>query len=300
MRRDLMERLAAADPLRDGEQLDADAQREAEALLARIVATPPEPIAKPRLRRWIVPAVAAACAAAVAAVVFVGSDVDQAVAARSAAALSRDDSVYHIVERRTVTGIQGPTTVPVFIESWYASDGRFHEKFFEDDGGRRGRLLEEAAGKRPGWVLRWHGEQNELFAGGIGGGQGELPVIDPAGDPGATLRALEARGALKLEGSTRDGYRLVSDPVSADDGEYRFEYEVDRETYLPREQRWSLTRGSETIGIVKEFRLYERLPLDAAGGAQLDLDPHPDASCSAEANQPSRSDLGFVNPCRDG
>jgi hypothetical protein len=38
--RDPMEMLAAADPLRDGEQLTPEEEREAEALLARLLATP--------------------------------------------------------------------------------------------------------------------------------------------------------------------------------------------------------------------------------------------------------------------
>jgi hypothetical protein len=252
----------------------------------------------PRLPRWTVATAAVAAAAAVAAVVFIGSDVDQAVAARSVAALSREDSVYHVVQRRTVTGDRrGPTTIPVRIESWYASDGRLHEKFFD---GEDGRLLEEAAGKS--WLIRWHGEENRLFAEGRPSSQGadELPVIDPAGDPGATLRALEARGALRVDGETDGGYRLVSDPIEAENGEYRFEYVVDRETYLPIEQRWSLTVDGQTTGLVREFLTYDRLPLDAAADAQLDLDPHPDATCSAEANQATTRDLGFVNPCRAG
>ena len=51
-----------------------------------------------------------------------------------------------------------------------------------------------------------------------------------------------------------------------------------------------------TIGMVREFLTYERLPLDEE---QLDLDPHPGATCSAEANQPGERELGFVNPCRE-
>jgi hypothetical protein len=281
--RDLMERLAAADPLRD------DEQQPDEALLARILATPPEPVRQHRVRRYSIATAAVAAAAAAAAVVFVGSDAEEAVAARSAEALSRADSMYHVVQRRTVTGMEGPTTVPIRIESWYAPDRRMHEKFFLD-----GRLVEEAAGKS--WLIRWNGEQNRLGVEGRGpsAAGGKLPVIDPTGDPGGTLRALEARGALKEEGTSPDGYRLVSDTIEIGTVEYRFEYVVDKETYLPSEERWTMTEDGRTIGMVREFLTYERLSLDED---QLDLDPHPGAECSAEANQPTERDLGFVNPC---
>ena len=289
--RDLMERLAAADPLRDDEHpLDA----EADALLARIVATPPEPVHRHRVRRYSIATAAVAAVATVAAVVFVGSDADEAVAARSAAALGRADSVYHVIQRRTITGDrQGPTTIPVRIESWYSSDRRLHEKYFDAEDGR---LLEEAAGRS--WLIRWNVDQNRLFAEGRGpsGNAGKLPLLDPSGDPGLTLQALVARGALEVEEETDDGYRLVSEPIEVDVGEYRFEYVVDKQTYLPVEERWTLTDGGETIGMVREFLTYERLPLDEAE-AQLDLDPHPDATCAQGADQATERDLGFVNPC---
>lgn len=309
---DLMERLAAADPLREDERLDPAAEGEAEALLARLLATPVAPgPAKRRTRRWTLAIAAVACVAVAAftAVTLVGSDddVEQSVAERSIAALAREDSVYHILQRRRVSGDlpRGARTEPVLIESWYASDGRIHETFFADDGGRRGRLLEEVAGRRgrTGQVLRYYADQNRLFAGGIGGGAaGDLPVIDPAGDPGSTLRALEARGALKVDGTTavgdRRGYRLVSEPIDLDGFEYRFEYVVDAVTYLPLSLRWSMTESGRTTGFDFEYLTYERLDLDARSRARLDLDPHPGAECARGADQAREEELGFPNPCR--
>jgi hypothetical protein len=315
--KDLMTRLAAADPLPDAERLDPGAEREAEALLARLLATPAAPQApRPRVRRWTVAVAAVAC---VAALVFValnlvdsdapGPGVEQAVAAKTVAALTRADSVYHVLQHRRITGnLGGKTAVPVQIESWRSSDGRFHEKYFADTAGRRGRLLEEAAGTRPatggeGALIRYFAEQDELFGEGVppSAAAGKLPVIDPAGDPATALRELEARGALHVDGTTtvgnRHGYRLVSDPIDAEGGEQRLEYVVDSATYLPLSERWSLTRGSEKTGFVITFLVYERLPLDAQTRAQLDLDPHPGARCSAEADQPSDPALGFPNPC---
>jgi hypothetical protein len=321
---DLMSRLAAADPLPDAEQLDPDAQREAEALLARVLATPAAPDGGqrrawyPRLPRWTVATAAVACAAAVAfiALNLVDADapgpggIEQAVAARSVAALTRDHSVYHVLQRRRATGnVPSGAPRPFLLESWHSSDGRFHEKIFADRAGRRGRLLEEVAGTRPsgrrvGAVLRYYADQNKLYAEGLGSSSAadKLPLIDPVGDPGTTLRALEARGALQVAGvtrvGTRRGYRLISDPIHAEGGEQRFEYVVDSVTYLPLSQRWSMTRGSQRFGLVSDFLTYERLPLDAHRRTQLDLDPHPDATCTAEAGQPSKQDLGFANPCR--
>jgi hypothetical protein len=310
MQRDLMERLAAADPLRDGERLDGEAEREAEALLARLLATPVEPVApqRPRRRCWTLAVAGVTCVAAAAFVALnvADSDVEQAVAARSVAAVSHADSVYHILQRRRGTG--AAETEPFLMESWYSSEGHRHEKFFADRDGQRGRLLEEVAGiLRPdrgsGQLLRYYADQNRLFAEGIGrsSAAGELPLIDAAGNPGETLRVLEARGALKVVGTTRvgdrTGYRLVSDPIEAQGGVQRFEYVVDSVTYLPLSLRSTTTRGSETLGLESEFLVYERLPLDASSRAQLDLDPHPDATCAREAGQARARDLGFENPC---
>lgn len=293
---DLMERLAAADP-RPHAELDT----EAEALLARLLATPPEPAAPKRrpARRWTVALATGACVAAAAFVAVNVVDSDSAVE-QAVAALSQDDSVYHVMRRRTTTG--GPASryaVPVFIESWYSSDGRVHEKYFADDGGRPGRLLEEDAGGRA-WRMKFSVEDNTLSAVGFGRseGAGDLPVLDPAADPGATLRALEARGLLKEAGTTSTGdHRLVSDSIETDGAEYRFEYVVDDATHLPLTQRWITTFDDDTIAITNEFSVYERVPLDESSRADLDLDPHPDAKCSAEADQAPASDLGFPNPC---
>ena len=96
-------------------------------------------------------------------------------------------------------------------------------------------------------------------------------MLDPAGDPAATLAELRDRGLLRVEDETARAYRLVSDPIEAEEGEYRFEYLVDKETHLPLEQRYEMRRGDgDLFGFASEFRSYERLPLDARSAAQLE------------------------------
>src|SRR5688572_13937953 len=99
---DLMRRLAAADPLPDTERLDPQAEREAEALLARLLATPPERHAAqrgarhPQWRRRTVAVAGFACVVAITLVAFIlidadapGPGIEQAVAAKAAAAVSQ-------------------------------------------------------------------------------------------------------------------------------------------------------------------------------------------------------------------
>ena len=152
---DLMERLTAADPLPDAERLSQEEQREADALLTRLLDTP-------SLRRRSVaraPGVrcagrlAAACAAvALLAATFVldsdapGPDVVEL----AVAAMSDEDAVYHVVERNRLIGMVGSpdTERLVFHESWHTPGGRLHRKSFLADGSRRGRLVGELAGRR--------------------------------------------------------------------------------------------------------------------------------------------------------
>jgi hypothetical protein len=321
--RDIIERLAAADPVPGAERLTPEEEHDGDALLARLLAQPAEPDAPrgrpqhPRLRRLTlaVGGAAGAVAVAITAINLGDSDspetgvVDQTVAARTVAAVTQENSVYHVVQRKRGFGnVEGANIGPFIVETWHASDGRMHEKVFRGRGGRRGRLLEEHAGKRPsgrgvGELLRYDPRQDKVYPSGIRTGDSdELPLIDPAGNPGANLRELQARGLLRVAGTTEVGgrraYRLESDPVPrSGDSMARFEYVVDSETYLPLRQRYSLRRGAETLGFVSEFLVYERLPLDARSEAQLDLDAHPGATCALGAGEARKRELGFANPC---
>jgi hypothetical protein len=320
--RDPMQMLAAADPLRDGVQLTHVEEREAEALLARLLATPAGPgteerrARRPRLRRWALAAAGVACsaAAAFAAVNLVDSDgPGPGVIEKAVAAVTREDVVYHVLQRThpTATGFpEGGQTV--YSESWHTTDGRVHVKMFAADGSRRGRLLDELAGRRrpgrtSGPALRYDPRENTITESGFGRAPDAdaVPDIDPFGDPGAQLRALQEQGRLRLAGTTRVGgrraYRLVSDSTTRwrSFAFERVEYLVDSETYLPLSQRVSARVDSErTYKLFTRFLDYERLPLSEKNRAFLDLDPHPGAKCSRHAGElRGERGVGFSNPC---
>jgi hypothetical protein len=315
-----MERLAAADPLPDAERLTTEEQREADALLGQLLATPvsPErrPARTPRLRRWGIAAAATGCVAlaAFAAANLLDSEAPGPnVVELAVAAVSTDDAVYHTVDRRRVEGSDFlPATQTAYFESWHTTDGRMHQKAYAARGERRGRLIGDFAGRRTpgrrgGPAMRWDASTNTIYSnrfGSVTGSRG-APSIDPFGDPGAGLRAFEAQGRLRLAGKTRvdgrDAYRLTSGTVEgfAPHTRDRVVFIVDAETYLPLSTHFS-NRSADGGRLVLHIRylVYERLPLNARTLAQLDLDPHPGAKCSPGAGETmGRGSLGFPNPC---
>src|SRR3954452_23656538 len=114
---DPIERLTAADPLRELERLSASDQAEADALLARILVE--EPATKParRARRHWLPAVAATAAAAVLALIAIDVVDEDApgpsVVDRAVAAVSAPNALYHTIELAKFGNQQG------YRESWY-------------------------------------------------------------------------------------------------------------------------------------------------------------------------------------
>jgi hypothetical protein len=291
---DPLERLAAADPLPDAERLTAAEQREAEALLERLLA---EPVA-PRQRRLPLRPIGAVAAAACALVLVLAAgglfDDDQPgvdVVARAVAAVTDDDSIFHIVEHVTVRQPDG-LSQSAFKEAWYAPDGSAHEKHFYDRGGRRGALAAENAGRLPpsangrrgGLIEIYNPRTNEIFRTRFGSVRvPETPTLDQGSDPGARLRELERSGDLRLAGTTdvdgREAYRLVSGQLRGfDPGTVQsYEYVVDAETYYPLTLRQEIREGERTTELITRFRVYETIPFDARGREQLDLDPHPGA-----------------------
>ena len=183
---DVMERLRAADPVAGG--ISTAEQREADALLTRIVGSPAAPDGGPdteRLapaRRRGLPRVAFAVAGLACAVLIAlavidlgGSDTPAPAGAidKAVAATTQPNTIYHVLERATASGIPsgGPRTF--YFESWNTTNGRFHRKTFAARGERRGPLVDEIAGRRRpgrqgGPALRYQPRRNEITPSGVG------------------------------------------------------------------------------------------------------------------------------------
>jgi hypothetical protein len=313
MSNDTLERLSAADPLSGGERLTPEEEREAEALLARLLATP---VAAEAARHRAAPrglALVVAGAAAVAAAIFVAVNlVDSGapgpdVVEKAVAAVAQDGVVYHAVERMeaTVPPRMGEDAT-FFSESWHTADGRFHNKMYRS-APPDGELLSEYAGRRlpgrdGGRGLSWNAEQDRITEMGFSFDSGPVPNLDPIGNPGAQLRALEEQGRLRLAGTEQVGdrraYRLESGPVRLPDeprSEQRIVFLVDTETYLPLAKHHTIDTPQGRGTLMSRYPVYERLPLNAETSELLALDPHPGAKCSPMAG--GEKGLGFPNPC---
>jgi hypothetical protein len=319
---DLMERLAAADPLPGAEQLSFEEQHEADELLARVLAAPASrqrhTVLRPRARRWALAAVATACV--VLAAFAAGNLLDEDapgpnVVELAVAAVSDDDAVYHVLDRRRARSF-GPGSLPsdnrtVYFESWHTTDGRQHQKFFASRGDHRGRLVGEYAGRRApgrrgGPMLTWDARTNTITSVRFGTSRGSrgAPGLDQFAGPAAQLRALEAQGRLRSAGTVEVGgrraYRLVSDTARVSGGvRERSEFLVDAETYLPLASRYRQAGPENGYELITRYLVYERLPLDSRSEAKLDLDPHPGAKCAPHAGEimGRGGSLGFPNPC---
>jgi hypothetical protein len=314
---DLMERLAAADPLRDTEALSPEQQREADALLERLIATPVEHehVRRPR-RRWVQLGVATACGAVVvfAALSLLDSDNSPAphVLDKAIAALAQKDAIYHYEAIASGSSSEFPETAKTdfFFESWHTTTGLIHRKAWRLRNGRKSRRYDDFAGRRRpgrrgGPALRYDPFTNTIGESGFGSspGGGGAPGFDPF-DPSRSLRELQAEGRLRLRGRVEvDGkpaYRLVSGPVRAQANSVeRTELLVDTETYLPRLQRYSVRyENGSTMRASWRYVTFERLPLNEETRPLLALDPHPGAKCSPFAEDVERrGPLGYPNPC---
>jgi hypothetical protein len=311
---DLMERLSAADPVADADRVSATEQHDADALLARLLATPAEQRTTRSSRRW--PQLAAATAvlavAVFAAVSLLSSDDGPApnVVAEAVAALTQKDAVYHAV----YIGHMHSTEFPKargnpYVETWHTTGGRLHWRTYAAKHGRKGRLYSDFAGqRRPGRLsgpaLTYDAHSNEIYETGFGritGARG-APGVDEF-DPGGSLRQLQAEGRLRVAGEVevdgRRAYRLVSGNVKGPGGSVeRSEIVVDAETYLPRMQRMFFRTPKGHAVIEWDYVTYERLALNKRTSALLDFNPPPGAKCRPGTERLiHKGSLGFPNPC---
>jgi hypothetical protein len=295
---DPIARLAAADPL-ESEQLGSVEQAEADALLARLMGEPVELRSQRRPVRRLALAVAAAGVALVFALVGVDLLDDDApgpnVVERAVAAVTATDAVFHTVELSSWSGSDldrssGPRGA--YIEAWYGSDGSVHQKLYANRDGRRGRLLGETAGRlrprgggRYGGVMEVYEPRTDTLRQVRFGRvrQRQPRELDPNRDPGRAMRELQRLGRLRVEGRTRvdgrDAYRLVSGPVRgfAPGLTESYVYLVDADTYYPLRLTYRFGEGKHWAETEVRYLVYERRPLDAAGRAALEMDPHPGA-----------------------
>jgi hypothetical protein len=286
---DPIERLAAADPLRDGELLTESEQREADMLLARILAEEPKraPRRRHHTRRWLVAVAATACGLALAVTAIDVLDEGgpgPSVVDRAVAAVSDANAIYHTIEVAKF-GEQH-----AYREAWYGSRVT-HQKTYNYRDGRRGKLIIEEVtrprrtrqGREGGLATVFDAEHNLIQR--IRQGRSlnsPFPTIDQRKDPGAGLRELQRQGRLRLAGSQRfEGrrvYRLVGVVHFPEGRVDRLIYLVDAHTYYPVFLRWVYTvHGSTRAGFESRFSTYERLPVTAESRALLRMDPHPGA-----------------------
>jgi hypothetical protein len=311
----IMDRLSAADPTARGRQLSAEQQRDADALLERLLAAPAEPPLTRSRRRWpqLAVATAAVAVAAFAAVSLLGSEDGPApnVIDNALAALTQDDAIYHaeaIAEFHS-SDLPDMKSKP-YIETWHTTGGRLRHRTFVEGDGRKRRLVTEFAGRRrpgrrggPG--LAYDARTNRIYEVGFGRNPSVkgAPEADPF-DPARSLRQLEAEGKLRVAGRVevdgRPAYRLVSGNVPGfGHTVQRAMLLVDAETYLPREQRLFVRApNGETMRVRWRYLTYERLPLNANTESLLDFHPPAGAKCRPGTDKLIRKgSLGFPNPC---
>jgi hypothetical protein len=312
---DLMERLSAADPVVGAEPLTAEEQRDADALLERLLATPEEPHTRRRHRRLPQLAIATAvvAVAAFAAASLLGSDDGPGpnVVARAVAALTDDDVIYHAEVIATAHAPDLPGSERgLYYETWHTASGRMRQRSYGPARNRSKRVYGEVAGqRRPGRLggpsLTYDPLSNLISETGFGRDSSVkgAPGFD-AFDPGGSLKELQTEGRLRVAGRVdvdgRPAYRFVSGDVSSSYGSVqRSELLVDAETYLPREMRL-IDRAPN--GLTRRLRwryvVYEALPVNDKTESLLDFHPPARAKCAPGTDRIDRKgSLGFPNPC---
>jgi hypothetical protein len=283
------------------ERLDEASQREADSMLERILASPPEPAERRlRLPRMAVAGAVGACLAAVA--IVIADLVDSGhpgdgIAAKAAAAVSDPDAVYHVVMRFRVSGV--PENEDAWIEQWLAPH-RSRSLQYALHHGRRGKFLGEISFN--GDRMFWYDPETGAVAGKIhhlggevhprSGGPGPRtprngpPGADPFADPAAQLRRFVDQGKLHSAGRARvrgkPAYRLVSDVTSERKSGVRAErvtYLVDARTYFPVELRDRSVQGhpARPVALRIDYLVYDKLRATPANLRKLRFGRYPGA-----------------------
>jgi hypothetical protein len=308
---ELMERLARANPVPPDEPPTAADQRDADALLERVLATPEAPPAPRRpLVRRVAPAAALLAIVVVAAVVvidLVGSEDDGGgIVDRALAAVSQEDVIYAVTERRTSTsrpltpGLEVSPDEREFVRYWlWPGDQRSRFLMYDlREDGSRGRLQSEFASDSRGFawfmadsntIMKRERSLPDSSGDSVAGG---FPGFSPFSDPGSQLRALVDESRLRVAGRTtvrgRNAYRLVSKPRDAKGiQDEQVTYLVDARTFLPLEMRVRVVfvhddsipggGGRELARLRIEYLRYEPLPVTDENRALLEMGDHPGA-----------------------
>jgi hypothetical protein len=297
---ELMDRLARANPTPPDEPLTADEQREADALLERILADSPTvkaPRRTPTLRR-LAPAAGLLAVLALAAVIVIDLlDSEERVGGiveRAVAAVSKDNVIWATTVRatsRTVAlepGVEASPDERVFARSWIWADAdRSHAyRYRLRPDGSPGRLVGEwvSTPERITWfdakgrvMLNYDRDRDHTAPAprdedDADDGSG-YPGFDPSFDPGVQLREHVERDRLRVAGRTtvrgRIAYRLVGKAGSGEDFG-TVTYLVDARTYLPLEVRQRVIfdfsdvpdGGRERVYFRLEYLRYEALPVN--------------------------------------
>jgi hypothetical protein len=307
---ELMERLAAANPMPADEPPTDAEKRDVDALLERILATPEAPAAPRRtLVRRVAPAAALLAAMVVAVVVIdlVGSEEDDGgIVDRALAAVSQENVIYAVTERRTSTskaltpGLKVSPDERGYVRYWlWAGDERSRFLLYDMRAdGTRGRLESEVTAdkRRLTWFIARSNtisvRERPRQVPDDEPARGGFPGFSPFAEPGAQLRAEVDEGRLRVAGRAmvrgRSAYRLVSERRSGSGFEAeRATYLVDASTYLPLELRVRVVLkhsrfepgggGRELARMRIEYLRYEALPVTDENKALLEMAEHPGA-----------------------
>jgi hypothetical protein len=296
---ELMDRLARANPTQTDEPLTREEQRDADALLERILAdtqTVAAPKRAPMLRR-VAPAAGLLAVLALAAVIVIdlvdSEERTSGIVERALAAVSQENVIYAITERATLTSKAlepGVDTVPderLFTRSWYWGEGERSRMLSYRllPSGRPGRLRSEVV-STPERIIWFDAKGNKQLAANWDEWDDDpregppadsaYPGFDPALNPGEQLREHVEQDRLRVAGRTtvrgRTAYKLVSSPIPDPDSprdRTTVIYLVDARSYLPLEIRQrSVINSSDVPGGGREqltarieYLSYEALPV---------------------------------------